>query len=81
MFSRFSRSSGHVGGMEEEPSECESGVSNGENGASGEEAATVTEGDENDTEEKRETEPAMSQSTSAIMDSGSGTFCTFGQKL
>uniref|UniRef100_A0A3Q3N5C8 DDHD domain containing 1b n=1 Tax=Labrus bergylta TaxID=56723 RepID=A0A3Q3N5C8_9LABR len=42
LFSRFSRSSGQVGGVEEEPSDCEGGV-----------------------------EPAMSQSTSVVMDSSS----------
>uniref|UniRef100_A0A8P4K1B4 DDHD domain containing 1b n=1 Tax=Dicentrarchus labrax TaxID=13489 RepID=A0A8P4K1B4_DICLA len=43
LFSRFSRSSGQVGGVEEEPSDSESGAS----------------------------EPAMSQSTSAVMDNTS----------
>uniref|UniRef100_A0AAQ5YS91 DDHD domain-containing protein n=1 Tax=Amphiprion ocellaris TaxID=80972 RepID=A0AAQ5YS91_AMPOC len=48
LFSRFSRSSGQVGGVEEYPSDSEGGE-----------------------EEQREVEPAMSQSTSAVMDSTS----------
>uniref|UniRef100_A0A671UX93 DDHD domain containing 1b n=1 Tax=Sparus aurata TaxID=8175 RepID=A0A671UX93_SPAAU len=47
LFSRFSRSSGQVGGVEEEPSDSEGG------------------------EERKEVEPAMSQSTSAVLDSTS----------
>ncbi|XP_044024663.1 phospholipase DDHD1b isoform X1 [Siniperca chuatsi] len=74
LFSRFSRSSGQVGGAEEEPSDSEGGVSEVENVASGEEGATVAESEEKDKqieEERREVEPAMSQSTSAVMDSTS----------
>ncbi|XP_038583201.1 phospholipase DDHD1b [Micropterus salmoides] len=74
LFSRFSRSSGQVGGVEEEPSDSEGGVSEVENVASGEEGASVAEIDEKDKEieeERQEVEPAMSQSTSAVMDSTS----------
>ncbi|GLD64903.1 phospholipase DDHD1 [Lates japonicus] len=74
LFSRFSRSSGQVGGVEEEPSDCEGGASEVENVASGEEGATVADSEEKDKqieEERREVEPAMSQSTSAVMDSTS----------
>ncbi|XP_041814798.1 phospholipase DDHD1b [Chelmon rostratus] len=73
LFSRFSRSSGQVGGVEEEPSDSEGGVSEVENMASGEEGVTVAESEEKDKieEERREVEPAMSQSTSAVMDSTS----------
>ncbi|KAM4632814.1 phospholipase DDHD1b [Polymixia lowei] len=70
-FSRFSRSSGHVGGVEEEPSDSEGGASEVENTGSGEEGAPA-EGEEKQKEEEgSEVEPAMSQSTSAIMDSTS----------
>ncbi|XP_023134326.1 phospholipase DDHD1b [Amphiprion ocellaris] len=74
LFSRFSRSSGQVGGVEEYPSDSEGGGSEVENVTSAEEGVTVTEGEEKDKqieEEQREVEPAMSQSTSAVMDSTS----------
>ncbi|XP_051234514.1 phospholipase DDHD1b isoform X1 [Dicentrarchus labrax] len=74
LFSRFSRSSGQVGGVEEEPSDSESGASEVENVASGEEGVTVTESEDKDKqieEERGEVEPAMSQSTSAVMDNTS----------
>ncbi|XP_070842965.1 phospholipase DDHD1b [Chaetodon trifascialis] len=74
LFSRFSRSSGQVGGVEEEPTDSEGGASEVENMASGEEGVTVAESEEKDKqieEERREVEPAMSQSTSAVMDSTS----------
>nr|XP_046229658.1 phospholipase DDHD1b [Scatophagus argus] len=74
LFSRFSRSSGHVGGVEEEPSDSEGGASEVENVASREDLATVTESEEKDTQiemENREAEPTVSQSTSAVMDSTS----------
>ena len=79
LFSRFSRSSGHVGGVEEEPSDSEGGASEVENVASGEEGAPVAESEEKDKqieEETREVEPTMSQSTSAVMDSTSCKYCT-----
>lgn len=78
LFSRFSRSSGQVGGVEEEPSDSEGGVSEVENVTSGEEGATMAESEEMDKqieEERREVEPAMSQSTSAVMDSTSCKYC------
>ncbi|XP_070705695.1 phospholipase DDHD1b [Pempheris klunzingeri] len=74
LFSRFSRSSGQVGGVEEEPSDSEGGASEVDNVTSGEEGASVTESEEKDKdieEERREVESAMSQSTSAVMDSTS----------
>ncbi|XP_040921028.1 phospholipase DDHD1b [Toxotes jaculatrix] len=71
LFSRFSRSSSQVGGVEEEPSDCEGGASEIENVTSGEEGAMVAESEEKEEEERREVEPAMSQSTSAVMDSTS----------
>ncbi|XP_026196678.1 phospholipase DDHD1b [Anabas testudineus] len=74
LFSRFSRSSGQVGGVEEEPSDCEGVASEVENVASGEEGVTVVESEEKDKqieEESRELEPTMSQSTSVVMDSTS----------
>ncbi|XP_059213163.1 phospholipase DDHD1b [Centropristis striata] len=74
LFSRFSRSSGQVGGVEEEPSDCECGASEVENETSGEEGVTVVECEEKDKEieeERTNVEPAMSQSTSAVMDSTS----------
>uniref|UniRef100_A0A674F2J9 DDHD domain containing 1b n=1 Tax=Salmo trutta TaxID=8032 RepID=A0A674F2J9_SALTR len=40
-FSRFSRSSGHVGGVEEEPSDSEGGVLEGDNAVSGEEGVAA----------------------------------------
>ncbi|XP_037606215.1 phospholipase DDHD1b [Sebastes umbrosus] len=69
LFSRFSRSSGQVGGVEEEPLDSE-----GENLASGEEGAPAAESEEKDKEieeERTEVEPIMSQSISAVMDSTS----------
>ncbi|XP_028253441.1 phospholipase DDHD1b isoform X2 [Parambassis ranga] len=74
LFSRFSRSSGQVGGVEEEPSDCEGGASDVENVTLGEEGVTVVESEDKEhlTEEERsEAEPTMSQSTSAVMDSTS----------
>uniref|UniRef100_UPI0037E75211 phospholipase DDHD1b n=1 Tax=Semicossyphus pulcher TaxID=241346 RepID=UPI0037E75211 len=74
LFSRFSRSSGQVGGVEEEPSDCEGGASEVENVASGEEGVPVEESEEKDKqieEERREVDSAMSQSTSAVMDNTS----------
>ncbi|KAM6991837.1 phospholipase DDHD1b [Tautogolabrus adspersus] len=72
LFSRFSRSSGQV---EEEPSDCEGGTPEVENVASGEEGAVMAESEMKDKqmeeEERREVEPAMSQSTSVVMDSSS----------
>ncbi|XP_067429226.1 phospholipase DDHD1b [Thunnus thynnus] len=71
LFSRFSRSSSQVGGVEEEPSDSEGVASEVENVASGEEGAAVAESEDKDKqmeEETREVEPAMSQSTSAVMD-------------
>lgn len=68
LFSRFSRSSGQVGGVEEEPSDSEGGASELEEGT------TVAEPEEKDKqmeEERRVVEPAMSQSTSAVMDNTS----------
>ncbi|XP_056283825.1 phospholipase DDHD1b isoform X2 [Pseudoliparis swirei] len=69
LFSRFSRSSGQVGGVEEDPSDAEGGASEVENVPSGEEAATVAESEEKDKE--LEEEPAMYQSASAVMDNSS----------
>ncbi|XP_039637909.1 phospholipase DDHD1b isoform X3 [Perca fluviatilis] len=72
LFSRFSRSSGQVGGVEEEPSDSEGGASEVENVASGDEGAIVSENEEKDEEIEKErtvVEPAMSQSASAVMDS------------
>lgn len=69
--------------MEEEPSDCEGGASEVENVASGEEGATVADAEEKDKqieEERREVEPAMSQSTSAVMDSTSCKYCAFGER-
>ncbi|XP_031597532.1 phospholipase DDHD1b [Oreochromis aureus] len=71
LFSRFSRSSGQVGGVEEEPSDSESGTSEVKNVATGEEEVAMAEKEEKDKQimdERREAEPAMSQSTSAVMD-------------
>ncbi|XP_046877488.1 phospholipase DDHD1b [Hypomesus transpacificus] len=68
LFSRFSRSSGQVGGLEEEPSDSEGGASEVEN-VIGEEGG-ATEGEEK-VEERKEVEPTMSQSTSAILDNTS----------
>ncbi|XP_058469499.1 phospholipase DDHD1b [Solea solea] len=74
LFSRFSRSSSQMGGVEEEPSNCEGGASQMENMVLKEEQATVAESTEKDkhvAQEMRKMEPAMSQSTSAVMDSTS----------
>ena len=84
LFSRFSRSSGQVGGVEEEPSDSDGGASEVENVAPGEEGATVAEGEEKDKEieeERTEVEPAMFQSTAAVMDSTSCKYCAVGEKL
>lgn len=84
LFSRFSRSSGQVGGVEEEPSDSDGGASEVENVAPGEEGATVAEAEEKDKdieEERTEVEPAMSQSTSAVMDSTTCKYCAIGEKL
>nr|XP_057924772.1 phospholipase DDHD1b [Doryrhamphus excisus] len=70
LFSRFSRSSGQVGGVEEEPSDTEGGATEGENTFSGEKGP-VGESDEKKKqveEDHREVEQAMSQSTSVVMD-------------
>lgn len=83
LFSRFSRSSSQVGGVEEEPSDCEGGTSEMENVASGEEGVMVADSEEKDKqieEERRDAEPAMSQSTSAVMDSTSCKYCAFGER-
>lgn len=74
-FSRFSRSSGHVGGVEEEPSDSEGGVLEVDNAVSGEEgvAAELVE-KLAVVEETREIEHSMSRSTSAILDN---TTCTY----
>ncbi|KAI4896463.1 hypothetical protein NFI96_022331 [Prochilodus magdalenae] len=72
LFSRFSRSSGQVGGAEEEPLDSEGGVSEMEGMATVEEGgdAEAEEKMEEKEEEKREGDAAgMSQSTSVIMDS------------
>ena len=79
LFSRFSRSSGHVGGLEEEPSDLECGATEGE---IVEGSGLVEEGGgvaglllleaEEEEEELKEAEPIMSQSPSAILDSTSG---------
>ncbi|XP_058234777.1 phospholipase DDHD1b [Hemibagrus wyckioides] len=66
LFSRFSRSSGQVGGAEEEPVNSEVGPYETGGGANGEEGG-VTEA-EDKKEEKTEKENSMSQSTSTIMD-------------
>ncbi|KAL3052919.1 hypothetical protein OYC64_005445 [Pagothenia borchgrevinki] len=74
LFSHFSRSSGQVGGVEEEPLDPEGGASEVETVASGEEGVTVAETEEKDKEieeERTEVEPVMSQSISAVMDSTS----------
>ncbi|CAJ1077580.1 phospholipase DDHD1b isoform X1 [Xyrichtys novacula] len=71
LFSRFSRSSGQVGGVEEEPSDCEGGASEVENVPSVEEGAVEGDSEEKEKqleEERREVESAMSQSTSTVMD-------------
>ncbi|XP_066532314.1 phospholipase DDHD1b [Hoplias malabaricus] len=70
LFSRFSRSSGQVGGAEEEPSDSEGVVGDIEGGAIAEEggATEVEEKMDEKVEEKREGDGSMSQSTSTIMD-------------
>lgn len=71
LFSRFSRSSGQVGGVEEEPSDGECMTSELENVALGEEGAESEDKDTQTEEERREVEAAMSQSCSAVMDNTS----------
>ncbi|XP_051951286.1 phospholipase DDHD1-like [Xyrauchen texanus] len=80
LFSRFSRSSGQVGGVEEEPSDCEIGACEkggevtGEEGRSMESEEKTEEKTEEKIEEKREEkagDTSMSQSASAIMDNSS----------
>ncbi|XP_069017673.1 phospholipase DDHD1b isoform X1 [Embiotoca jacksoni] len=74
LFSRFSRSSGQVGGVEEEPLDSEGGASEVENVAAGEDGRPEAESEDKDKrleEGRTEVEPAMSQSTSAVMDSSS----------
>ncbi|XP_076874222.1 phospholipase DDHD1b isoform X2 [Brachyhypopomus gauderio] len=70
LFSRFTRSSGQIGGLEEEPSDLEGGACETEGGAMGEDggAAETEEKMEEKQEESTEGETNMSQSTSAIMD-------------
>lgn len=83
LFSRFSRSSGQVGGVEEEPSDSDSGASEVENMAPREEGATMAESEEKDKEiekESGEVEPAISQSTSAVMESTSCKYYAYGDK-
>lgn len=61
-------------GVEEEPSDCDGGASEVENTSSGEEGVAVADSERKDKQtedERREVEPTMSQSTSAIMDSTS----------
>ncbi|KAG7220749.1 hypothetical protein INR49_031992 [Caranx melampygus] len=74
LFSRFSRSSSQVVGVEEEPTDCEGGASEVENTSSGEEGLVGADSERKDKQtedEGREVEPTMPQSTSAIMDSTS----------
>ncbi|XP_077366131.1 phospholipase DDHD1b [Festucalex cinctus] len=69
LFSRFSRSSGQVGGVEEEPSDFEGRNAEMENAAG--EKAMLPESDEKEKQvedERREIEQAMSQSTSVVLD-------------
>ncbi|XP_077408293.1 phospholipase DDHD1b isoform X2 [Vanacampus margaritifer] len=69
LFSRFSRSSGQVGGVEEEPSDFEGRTTEVENAAG--EKAMLPESDEKEKQvedERREIEQAMSQSTSVVLD-------------
>ncbi|XP_061667447.1 phospholipase DDHD1b isoform X2 [Syngnathoides biaculeatus] len=68
LFSRFSRSSCLVGGMEEEPSDFEDRTAEAENAAG--EKKVLSESDDKEKlveEERREIEQAMSQSTSVVM--------------
>ncbi|XP_068564700.1 phospholipase DDHD1b [Cebidichthys violaceus] len=71
LFSRFSRSSGQVGGVEEDPSDSEGGASEVENVASGVEVAEIEEKDKELEEGRTEVEPAMYLSASAVMDNTS----------
>ncbi|XP_030200815.1 phospholipase DDHD1b isoform X1 [Gadus morhua] len=76
LFSRFSRSSGHVGGLEEEPSDLECGAPEGGSvEGSGEEegggAGLLLLEAEEEEEEQKEAEPIMCPSPSAILDSTS----------
>ncbi|CAN9507548.1 unnamed protein product [Ophioblennius macclurei] len=71
LFSRFSRSSGQVGGVEEDPSDCEGGPSEVENVVSGEGGVTLIESENKNKdmeEERREHEPVISESASTVMD-------------
>ncbi|TRY86334.1 hypothetical protein DNTS_016137 [Danionella cerebrum] len=71
LFSRFSRSSGQVGGVEEETSDSEGGVcEKGEDGRSVEMDDKLEDKTEDKLEEKT-VETCMSQSASAIMDNSS----------
>lgn len=83
LFSRFSRSSSQVGGVEEEPSDSEGAASEVENVTSGDEKETVAETEEKDKqiEESQDLEPTMSQSTSAVIDSTSCKYCVSVEKL
>lgn len=70
LFSRFSRSSGQLGGVEEEPSDSEGGAcEKGEDG----QPVELDDKDEEKTEEKIEEtgDTSMSQSASVIMDNSS----------
>ncbi|KAF7690667.1 phospholipase DDHD1b isoform X2 [Silurus meridionalis] len=69
LFSRFSRSSGQVGGAEEEQINSEVGLFEAEGGANGHEV--VIPEAEDKMEEKTERENGMSQSTSTVMDNSS----------
>ncbi|XP_041831830.1 phospholipase DDHD1b [Melanotaenia boesemani] len=69
LFSRFSRSSGQVGGVDEEPSDSEGVPCEVENLASGDEGMMMTESEEKDKE--REDDREEEESTPALMDSTS----------
>uniref|UniRef100_A0A3P9H503 DDHD domain containing 1b n=2 Tax=Oryzias latipes TaxID=8090 RepID=A0A3P9H503_ORYLA len=74
LFSRFSRSSGQVGGVEEEPSDSEGGVSEVENLVSGENGEVAVESGETEKqaeEEVEDGEPSIPQSTSVAVDNSS----------
>ncbi|KAM4521670.1 phospholipase DDHD1b [Odontesthes bonariensis] len=74
LFSRFSRSSGQVGGVDEDPSDSEGVPSDVENLLLGEDGVTVAESKEKDEQiekDREEVDPAMSQPTSAVMESTS----------
>ena len=73
-FSRFSRSSGQVGNVEEEPSDSEGGVLEVDNAISGEEGVATELEKLPVVEETREIESSISRSTSAILDN---TTCTY----